>query len=339
MNPGKVVAAPDPGRQPPHRPRLPPRRARVDRPRLLEPGGVRPRRRDVLGRRRLPQDGRRDDVPELHGHPRRGAHHPRPGQRAPAGDVGRPARRRPGERDARTRRSTSASSARRARPSARRTSTWPSSRPSSSTSTTRASRVPLGSLLMGHIHRLNPIGSATAPLANWTLRQPCVQVAAGEGRRDRPPADPAALRRRPPPPLVPPPPARPPRRDAGRRSCCWTTASRRTTTPRSAARRCGCWRRSGYRVELAGLPCCGRPAISKGLLTLGRDLARENVAQLVAPRPRGDADPRLRAELPADPGRRVPRLPPRPRRRPRRRRPRSWSTPSWPTRRASPTSP
>ena len=48
-----------PGRQPPDRPRLPRRRAGADRPRLLEPGGVRPRRRDVLGRRRLPQDGRR----------------------------------------------------------------------------------------------------------------------------------------------------------------------------------------------------------------------------------------------------------------------------------------
>ena len=38
---------------------------------------------------------------------------------------------------------------------------------------------------------------------------------------------------------------------------------------------------AGYRVELAGLKCCGRPAISKGLLDLGRDLARENVARLV----------------------------------------------------------
>src|SRR5262249_34161334 len=35
-----------------------------------------------------------------------------------------------------------------------------------------------------------------------------------------------------------------------------------------------------YRVELAGLPCCGRPAISKGLLALGRDLARRNVRTL-----------------------------------------------------------
>ena len=74
--------------------------------------------------------------------------------------------------------------------------------------------VPLGSLLMGQIHRLNPIGSATAPLANWTLRQPGLQVAPGEGRRDRPPADPADVRREPPPQVVPAAPARPPRRDA-----------------------------------------------------------------------------------------------------------------------------
>jgi Fe-S oxidoreductase len=44
---------------------------------------------------------------------------------------------------------------------------------------------------------------------------------------------------------------------------------------------------AGYRVELAGLTCCGRPAISKGLLALGRDLARENVARLVGYARRG----------------------------------------------------
>ena len=36
----------------------------------------------------------------------------------------------------------------------------------------RGEAIPLGSLMMGSIHRLNPIGSAMAPLANWTLRQP-----------------------------------------------------------------------------------------------------------------------------------------------------------------------
>ena len=38
---------------------------------------------------------------------------------------------------------------------------------------------------------------------------------------------------------------------------------------------------AGYEVRLAGLKCCGRPAISKGLLKLGRDLARENVERLL----------------------------------------------------------
>jgi Fe-S oxidoreductase len=38
---------------------------------------------------------------------------------------------------------------------------------------------------------------------------------------------------------------------------------------------------SGYRVVLAGLRCCGRPAISKGLLKLGRELARENLAKML----------------------------------------------------------
>jgi Fe-S oxidoreductase len=38
---------------------------------------------------------------------------------------------------------------------------------------------------------------------------------------------------------------------------------------------------SGYRVELAGLECCGRPAISKGLLSLARALAAANVHKLI----------------------------------------------------------
>ena len=38
---------------------------------------------------------------------------------------------------------------------------------------------------------------------------------------------------------------------------------------------------SGYTVDLAGLPCCGRPAISKGMLGLAKGLARENVQRLV----------------------------------------------------------
>jgi FAD/FMN-containing dehydrogenase/Fe-S oxidoreductase len=39
--------------------------------------------------------------------------------------------------------------------------------------------------------------------------------------------------------------------------------------------------RAGYSVELAGLWCCGRPFISKGLVEKGKTLARKNVGRLV----------------------------------------------------------
>lgn len=38
--------------------------------------------------------------------------------------------------------------------------------------------------------------------------------------------------------------------------------------------------RAGYEVQLAGLWCCGRPYISKGLIDQGKSLARQNVAKL-----------------------------------------------------------
>jgi FAD/FMN-containing dehydrogenase/Fe-S oxidoreductase len=38
---------------------------------------------------------------------------------------------------------------------------------------------------------------------------------------------------------------------------------------------------AGYAVELAGLSCCGRPFISKGLVEKGKALARQNVGKLV----------------------------------------------------------
>ena len=68
---------------------------------------------------------------------------------------------------------------------------------------------------------------------------------------------------------------------SGARSCCSTIASRPTTTPRSASRRSRCWKRPATGWTWPSLRCCGRPAISKGLLTLGRDLARENVEKLL----------------------------------------------------------
>jgi FAD/FMN-containing dehydrogenase/Fe-S oxidoreductase len=140
--------------------------------------------------------------------------------------------------------------------------------------------VPLGSLLMGHVFRLNPLGSAAAPLANATLRNPAFQWllerAAGiDRRRTLPTFESNHLRkwfkRHAPDPR------------AGTRGSvvllddCFTTYN----TPAVGRAAVRVLEASGYRVELAGLRCCGRPAISKGLLDLGRDLARENVRRLV----------------------------------------------------------
>ncbi len=140
--------------------------------------------------------------------------------------------------------------------------------------------VPLGSLLMAHVHQLSRVGSATAPLANATLRSPAFRwllekVAGIDRRRTLPTFERDNLRRwfkrhRPGP-------------RAGTRGTvvlmddCFTTYNN-PQVGRAAVR---VLEAGGYRVELAGLGCCGRPAISKGLLDLGRSLARENVARLV----------------------------------------------------------
>ncbi len=139
---------------------------------------------------------------------------------------------------------------------------------------------PLGSTLMAHIHRLSAMGSAAAPLANWTLRNPAFKwvlekVAGIDRRRTLPTFAFANLRRwhrrHTPDPR------------AGTRGRvillddCFTTYN----TPEVGRAAVRVLEASGYRVDLAGLPCCGRPAISKGLLGLARSLAAENVRRLV----------------------------------------------------------
>ena len=144
----------------------------------------------------------------------------------------------------------------------------------------RTRPVPLGSTLMAHIHHLSRLGSATAPLANATLKSPSfrwlLEKVAGIDRRRTLPSfafDDLRrwFRRHEPDPR------------AGTRGVvvlmddCFTTYNN-PQVGRAAVR---VLEAGGYRVELAGLGCCGRPAISKGLLPLGRSLARENVARLV----------------------------------------------------------
>jgi FAD/FMN-containing dehydrogenase/Fe-S oxidoreductase len=138
---------------------------------------------------------------------------------------------------------------------------------------------PLGHLLMGQIFRLNPAAAAMAPLANAALRNSAfkwlLEKIAGIDRRRTLPtlardhfrkwfrkhqAD----------------------RSAGTRGTvvllddCFTTYNE----PEVGVAAVRVLEASGYKVELAGLACCGRPALSKGLLPLARQLARDNVERL-----------------------------------------------------------
>ncbi len=143
---------------------------------------------------------------------------------------------------------------------------------------------PLGSLLMGHIHQLNPWGSAFAPLANATARSLpfrwLLEKTAGIDRRrilprfDRDDLRSWFRRRRPKPAL---------RGEVILLDDCFTTYNE----PRVGRAAVDLLEAAGYRVRLAGLACCGRPAISKGLLDTARDLARENVARLTDDARRG----------------------------------------------------
>ena len=145
----------------------------------------------------------------------------------------------------------------------------------------RTRTIPIGSLLVAHVHRLNAIGSATAPLSNalakWSpVRWLMEQVAGFDRRRVVPEFERNHLRRwfrrhRPDP-------------RAGSRGRvillddCFTTYNQ----PAVGRAAVSVLEAAGYSVELAGLPCCGRPAISKGLLDLANHWARQNVAKLVA---------------------------------------------------------
>jgi FAD/FMN-containing dehydrogenase/Fe-S oxidoreductase len=139
---------------------------------------------------------------------------------------------------------------------------------------------PLGHLLLGRIDHLGRIGSATAPLANVALRNSAVRwmlekIAGIDRRRVLPAFARDNLRRwfhfhesHP---------------RAGTRGTvvllddCFTTFN----DPGVGIAAVRVLEASGYGVLLAGLECCGRPAISKGLLDRARALARANVEKLV----------------------------------------------------------
>ncbi len=144
----------------------------------------------------------------------------------------------------------------------------------------QSSPPPIASWAMGRINHLNAIGSATAPISNWTLKQSWMRwllekTAGIDRRRILPSFDRNNFRRW----------SRARRTDGhpGARGTvlllddCFTTYN----TPEVGRSAVKLLEAAGYRVELAGLRCCGRPAFSKGLLSLARELAAENLEKLL----------------------------------------------------------
>ena len=281
MNPGKVVAEPDPG-EPADRPDLSRRRARGHRPRLLDAqGGFARAVGDVLGRRRLPQERRRDHVPELHGHPRREATPPeaRANTLRLVMDGTLPADGLASE--ALDEALDLCLQCKACKTECPPTSTWQAQGRGTSTRSTRPGRSRSASTLMANIHRLNRIGSATAPLANATLRSPAFRwllekVAGIDRRRTLPTFARDDLRRwfrrhQPDP-------------RAGSRGSvilmddCFTTYNN-PRVGRAAVRVL-----EASRVQRSSWPAWAAAAgrrSPRGCSTLGRDLARENVRRLV----------------------------------------------------------
>lgn len=140
---------------------------------------------------------------------------------------------------------------------------------------------PVSARLLGNVAWLNRLGSAMAPVSNWLAAMPGLrQLNAwllGIDSRRRPP------------------------RFARRSFAQWFDGRPAAKEPRTKGQRVvflddcltsycepGVGRAAvelleatGYRVERAGLWCCGRPLISKGLVTAARTLAARNVATLV----------------------------------------------------------
>jgi FAD/FMN-containing dehydrogenase/Fe-S oxidoreductase len=139
---------------------------------------------------------------------------------------------------------------------------------------------PLSHVLLGQIFRLNPIAASTAPVTNRVLRNPLfkrlLETAAGiDHRRTLPTFAHEHFRKwfRKHQSGV---------RTGGRGRVvliddCFTTYN----NPEVGIAAVRVLEAAGFQVELAGLECCGRPAISKGLLPLARTLAAANVRKLV----------------------------------------------------------
>lgn len=140
-------------------------------------------------------------------------------------------------------------------------------------------RVPIGTLAQANVAWLNRLGSATAPFSNWMSRLPgsawlTERILGVDRRRTLPQFARISFsqwfRRH------------VPHANAGTRGTVVLMDDCLTSFCEPNINRSGVQllEQAGYRVELAGLWCCGRPFISKGLVDQGKRLAQRNVYKL-----------------------------------------------------------
>lgn len=139
---------------------------------------------------------------------------------------------------------------------------------------------PFGARLMANVAHLNHLGSFFAPLSNWMLRVP------GAGRLMQRLT--GIDRRRPLPKFVRRSfqkwfNRRPPRRDAAPRGPILLLDDCLTSFCEPSVNRAavGVLEAAGYEVHLTNLECCGRAAISKGLLDDAKRRAARNIELLL----------------------------------------------------------
>jgi FAD/FMN-containing dehydrogenase/Fe-S oxidoreductase len=138
---------------------------------------------------------------------------------------------------------------------------------------------PIRDILMARIHRLNRLGALAAPAVNWLQERGVVrwllEKAGGiDHRRSLPPLHFQHFRRwfarhKPEPSAG----------TAGKvilLDDCFTTFNE-PQIGRAAVR---LLERAGYKVELAGLPCCGRALVSKGFLRQAREIVQAQAGKL-----------------------------------------------------------
>jgi len=139
---------------------------------------------------------------------------------------------------------------------------------------------PLASRIMGRVARLNRLGSALAPVSNWLGRSSLAswlaeRIGGVDRRRPLPRFEHQHFRRwfaR----HAHKHQARSPRGKIVLLDDCLNTYCE----PGVLKSAVEVLEATGYEVQLAGIPCCGRPFISKGLLDDARALAHDNVQHL-----------------------------------------------------------